>query len=76
VKKIKSLIKKLARQLGVFEVMRSCNIYLNQLAGSVHDPEYYSLPSDINGFLILDVGANLGQSIISFRKIFPQSNIV
>jgi FkbM family methyltransferase len=70
------LFKSLFLRLGLFARIRSAEVYLRSLFGLVHDREYFLLPAGINGSLILDVGANLGQSITSLHKIFPQSRIV
>ena len=69
-------IKALARRFGVFDLLRRFDVWWQGSFGFLHDPEYRSLPASINGGLILDVGGNLGQSIISLHSLFPRSSIV
>jgi len=69
-------IKALARRFGVFALLRRFDVWWQGFFGLLHDPEYRSLPASINGGLILDVGGNLGQSIISLHRLFPRSSLV
>lgn len=73
---IKHLLKIVARQCGVFDTLRRGGIWLQARRRAVHDPEYLELPPHLNGMLLLDVGANLGQSIISLHSLFPDSRIM
>jgi FkbM family methyltransferase len=75
-KKFKIFLKKIARLVGLFDVFRKLDIWMKAKRGSIHDPEYTELPSWLDGKLLLDVGANLGQSVISLNRLFPQSKIM
>jgi hypothetical protein len=69
-------MKFLARKLDLFNALRYVGIWLQAVFGMVHDAEYFQLPSYLNGGLLIGVGANLGQSIVSLHKIFPLSGII
>lgn len=73
---MKMVLKNVARRLGVFSILRRGEIWLQAKRGAVHESEYRHLPSYLNGMLLLDVGANLGQSIISLHSLFPKSKII
>ncbi|MEQ1592332.1 MAG: FkbM family methyltransferase [Thiobacillaceae bacterium] len=71
----RNISKYIAIKSGLFSKVRSLEIYLNAFTLKVHDDDYRSIPSKINGGAIADIGANLGQSVISFRRLFPDSKI-
>jgi len=73
---MRNILKKLSRKLGLFNALRYTGIRLQAATGRVHDAEYFHLPSHLDGGVLIDVGANLGQSIVSLHKLFPRSNII
>jgi len=73
---VRELLKTVARRAGLFGVLRAAEIRLQACRGGIHDPEYRELPADLDGGLVVDIGANIGQSVISLRSLFPRSPIV
>lgn len=71
----RNLIKSTAVRLGAFDALRSAEIYVNALRGHVHDADYNALR--VHGLEgdIADIGANIGQSIISLHRLFPDARI-
>lgn len=74
-KSFRDIAKYTAMKSGLFSKARSIELYLNALALKVHDDDFHRIPLNINGGAIADIGANLGQSVISFRKLFPDSKV-
>ncbi len=72
----RSLIKALARRFHVYEFLRDMEIKYNFHRGAIHDAEYRHLPADLDGGLLVDAGANLGQSIVTLHALFPHSRIL
>ena len=77
---MRSFLKKLLmRSHALFAVVRIAEIYLGALYGRVHDPEYKRLKRYVSvtnrPVRILDVGANLGQSMVTFASLFPDLSI-
>jgi FkbM family methyltransferase len=72
---MRKLIKKFLIRVGAYKFIRHIEQLKNAYFLKVHEDDYFKLPSSINGGTIADVGGNLGQSLISFRKLFPQSEI-
>lgn len=74
---MRDLLKTSLLRLGpLFGVARGIEMRLNALRGKIHDPDFLSLPKSIDGGLIADIGANLGQSLISLRRLYPSSPVV
>lgn len=59
---------------GLFALVRVLEVYVGALYGRVHDPEYRRLLRYValqnRPIRILDVGANLGQSMVTFSGLF------
>ena len=72
---MRKTIKKILSRLHIFSQARVLEQYANAIFLKVHEKDFELLPEYINGGVIADVGANMGQSIISFRKLFPNSPI-
>lgn len=49
---------------------------LRRMGGKPHDPDFVALRHFLPGQILLDVGANYGQSIDSMRLVQPDSHIV
>lgn len=69
-------LKAIVQYIGLFDFFRDLEIQLRSRFGGVHDPEYRRLPKSLDGQLLIDIGANIGQSIISLKSLFPLSKIV
>jgi FkbM family methyltransferase len=56
---------------------RTSTLLPQQLRGGIHDPEMLGLPLDPrNTPLILDVGANIGQTVMSLKRLAPRARII
>ncbi len=74
---LRRLAKDCFRRLGIFSLARHLEILRNAQIGFIHEPELRQLPLEVIGSgLVADVGANLGQSLISLRNLLPNSPIV
>jgi FkbM family methyltransferase len=62
--------------LGVFHVLREIEVFAACLLRRIHDDDFILLPRNLGPGPIVDVGANLGQSIVSLRAIYPGIPIV
>jgi FkbM family methyltransferase len=71
----RSLIKTAAIRLGFFRALRSAEVYVNARRGHVHDTDYEALRTCMREGDIADIGANIGQSIISLHRLFPNAHI-
>jgi len=73
---LREQLKRLSYKSGpAFSLLREWRQLFDAWLMKVHEDDYFLLPKSINGRTIADIGANTGQSIISFRKIFPDSPI-
>ena len=69
------IIKRVAARFGLFDSLRAMEQYTNLLLGRIHDPDYLEIPRTIGTSAIADIGANIGQSMISLRSLFPDNTI-
>ena len=67
--------KKIALRLGVYPGLRFLDIRMKRIKRSVHDEDYFLLPKFSKQISIYDVGANIGQSVLSFKSIYPNCKI-
>lgn len=51
-------------------------VRLLKRSGEVHDPDFRCFRNMGRGLAIIDVGANRGQSIVSFKTILPDARII
>lgn len=65
-------VKSFAERTGVFGALRDLEQCVHALAGHVHEPDFRAIPQELPPGVIADVGANVGQSIIAFRRLFPE----
>lgn len=72
----RTLIKRTLIKTKIFSILRDWELILNALLKKVHEEDYFLLSKNIDGGEIADIGANLGQSVISFKRLFPKSSIV
>lgn len=69
-------VKYIIRKMNLFSFLRKCEQFCVCLFRVVKEKDYYHIPANVDGRLILDVGANIGQSVVAFRKLFPNSKII
>lgn len=72
---LRRAIKSTAVRLGVFSTLRAAEVCLNAVRGHIHDPDYLALRHCVGVGDIADIGANIGQSIISLHRLFPAARI-
>jgi FkbM family methyltransferase len=72
---IRTSLKHLSRRLGLFTLLREAEVLAACALRTVHDVDFRSLPRDIGDREVVDIGANLGQSIVSLRSLFPGNHI-
>jgi len=72
---LRHAIKTSAARLGIFSAARAVEAYFNALRGHVHDPDYVVLTEFVGSGDIADIGANIGQSVVSLHRLFPGSRI-
>jgi FkbM family methyltransferase len=69
----------LVRAPGAYDLVTSQRRYVALYRlGLVHEPDYRALPLLLRGPspLVLDVGANLGQTVLSVKRVLPTARIV
>jgi len=72
----RSLAKKVARATGMFTFLREAETVAACIMRRVHDEDFRRIPRDIGTGEIIDVGANLGQSIGTLRALFGANKII
>jgi FkbM family methyltransferase len=68
-------VKNFAERTGLFGALRDLEQQVHALAGHVHEPDFRAIPRELPPGVIADVGANVGQSVIAFRRLFPERAI-
>ncbi len=73
---LRSIARKLLhRSPKPYEFLRSSEILFNSYLRRIHDPEFQSLTQFISARHIADIGANVGQSLVTLTRLFPGARI-
>jgi FkbM family methyltransferase len=72
---LRNVIKEAVRPLGIYSHLRSLDVAIGALTRRVHDAEFRAIPALGKAPQIVDVGGNLGQSLVSFRALYPDAAI-
>lgn len=77
---LRKLGKRIAHAANITPTAKLCEQFMNSALGRVHDEEYRTVATMLRGVsqvrTIADVGANIGQSLISFRALFPSARVL
>lgn len=73
---LRAIIKRALIKSKVFPLLRDFEQTINAHRRKVHEKDFFLLPESVNEGCIADIGANIGQSMIPFGRLFPNSPII